>query len=655
MRAERRPGRLIMAFVDGTPVWFWTGALVGVILAATLFWGGTVGVADNGEGRQLACVLGLDVSGTAQHGDGVGGDHVVLEWTPRSSPDDSCDQSGLASSHQLVVRVAMVMSWVVGLGAGLDLRVLGVLCVALAVAAVAAWARAVPGPAPVKAIGGLAVGAVLADGSVGPFFVSLYSDSVAIVALVGLIAAWVTHPTRSSRPMATASVLCLSSVVLVASSWRFAALAPVLALAFIFRGGLGGSRWARAGFRLTGIATAVLVMTVAFATVRSAGPEARADERGGAIPSNVSAPLDAAASTAERARFYLIHPGQLINLHREMATASATLRDGAYGNFPASADRIPGSTACRLCIVSNLVPATADAAWFLLPASWLVSFWLGLQLVVRARRVGDLSSRALGEVLVLLATLAATHHASTAVTSGTDDAIRNQLLTSVATALMVAVLVPAAWALYSLGKHLGLTPGRWRRLGARLAAMLVAPAQTSLADPRRAPVLLPVPVPARATPLPLTGLPELVPIALLASTPGVSSARLSTVRHVVSSRPARPHRCRTRTRRELAPGHGFRPPEANRVQCRAPPGNRSRAPPRSPSGVRGGRGPPRSPPLAGVSGSGFPRPPPTQTMTSRIRPLAALVVRQRSGRWWNGGAAGSGSAPGLRPTLTSGH
>lgn len=473
--ARTPPGQRVMRVVDATPVWAWTGAIVGALLMTTLFWGGTIGVADDGSGTHLACRVGVEAP------DGSG-EFVSLHLDPQQWSPDACHSGGLPSSHEVLVRSTMAIGRLIGFGGGLDLRVLGVVSVALAAAATMAWTRAVPGPAPVKAIAGLGVGIVLADGGVGPLFVSLHSHSVTVLGLVGLMAAWVS-PRRSTRWLA------ICGIVVLASGPHLGPMALMLALATMtsrLRVEEGSLR--RAAHRIGGIAIAGLFVAVS-ALAATPSPERTS------ISGQHSESVWAEGEGAD--------PGVLLDRHRDLAEAAVMVRDGGYGNLPAEAGTSPRATACRLCVVSNLLPGLAPVAGLLLPVFWFVGIRIGLQLIARARRAREPALGPLGELVVLLPTLAMALHGYRVLAGGVSAPVGDQIVNSLTNLLILPVLVPAGWATYTLGVRLGEKPGLLRQLGSRFAAALTAPGPLTLpahvSEPGRVTLPALITLPGRVT------------------------------------------------------------------------------------------------------------------------------------------------------------
>lgn len=210
-------GARLMAVVDATPVHRWLAATAALVLAACVFWGGTVGrVDDSGRAAAVACRADLAPATDAETIDGA-----VLHWDSIDGEGAGCQETSdqFVGAHEAFVRV-------VSMGVGVDGSVLAVLYITGIAAALAALVRRLPGTPWLRALTGTAVLLVVADGSMTSALTSLDPAPAALVGLLVFAAAALDR--RSPLGLVAGAFLLVSSI---AVPWPVVAVLAVVALA----------------------------------------------------------------------------------------------------------------------------------------------------------------------------------------------------------------------------------------------------------------------------------------------------------------------------------------------------------------------------------------------------------------------------------------
>ncbi|WP_430335322.1 hypothetical protein [Rhodococcus sp. ACT016] len=167
-----------------------TGASFAGLILMRLFYGGAIGLSDQGDGQRLTCGMGLRAGNpyNAPVDDLVYTTYYQHRWYGEDCPWNTYGQA-YNSSQLYLLQLAKWLTPLLRLPGDMDLRALGVVCaIVLGVLAglLFAW---VPGSLVGKAfvVGG--VWLVVADASFAGYFVSPYSDTGAILGVLALTVA----------------------------------------------------------------------------------------------------------------------------------------------------------------------------------------------------------------------------------------------------------------------------------------------------------------------------------------------------------------------------------------------------------------------------------------------------------------------------------
>jgi len=168
-----------------------TGMAWAAIALVRLFLGGAVGLADNSNGHRLLCQLGVAAHPLAAGQQALS--FVVPRYDAYTWFGEACSAGGsgqpFLSTEYFPLLYAKAATWVFGLPAALDLRMLGVLF-ALAVGAAVGWTvRELPGPTWVRVTISSLIGLVAVDSAIAPCYISPYTQPAVLIGLLLLVPA----------------------------------------------------------------------------------------------------------------------------------------------------------------------------------------------------------------------------------------------------------------------------------------------------------------------------------------------------------------------------------------------------------------------------------------------------------------------------------
>jgi len=218
----------------------WTAATVmGIVWPAImllrLLLGGTVGIADNGDGVRLFCPLGLV---NERPWDAPMSAHVYTTWISEPRYGEQCATPGWGeryySSQQLVLMLAKPLTQLLGLPGALDLRAVGVLCALAFGAVIALLVVLLPGPLWLRLLTSCGFGLVMCDSAFAVYFISPFSEPMGLIGLMlfctALLLLW-------RKPTATRGGIVLATVALIATMTakpQFLGVLPVGVLALLW-------------------------------------------------------------------------------------------------------------------------------------------------------------------------------------------------------------------------------------------------------------------------------------------------------------------------------------------------------------------------------------------------------------------------------------
>lgn len=455
------------------------GAAWAGIMAERLFVGGTVGMADNSDGRRLMCQLGVRVV-RPFYADPL--KYAYPVWTAHRWYGEACGADGSGepyrSSQLWLMSLAKHLTPILGFSGTLDLRAMGVLASLLVGLGVGLLVAFLPGRWWIRVLVGSAFGLVMADSAIADYFVSPYSEAGALLGALFLVAAllWMWRKGTTTWPGLVA--IALFGAFTMAAKTQAIAWLPALALAVLWlphhgtqpgplRDGRGvrhilSGAWSNIRRRLPGLVTSVALAASAIVILQTApqrfdqlnaynevfneilihSPNPRSDLRAlGADPnmayargSNILSANSAANSlsylkfrshvTQTRIlEFYLIHPQRLFPVFGDGLHAMSVWRENYLGSYTAGSNHPPGALENRVTVFTNLFHGAPSALFVIL---WLSGLGFGF-FTSRDRRAGP-RERAVGRVAVVLATATAVEFWAVMLGEGGADTYKHMIL-----------------------------------------------------------------------------------------------------------------------------------------------------------------------------------------------------------------------------------
>jgi hypothetical protein len=480
-------------------------------------------MADNADGVRIACQL--KVAAAPRPGTPRYWAYVILHWAPTKRAADLCPHWGTTlrypSSEVPLLEAARWISNRFGYP-GVDLRTLGLLGVISVGILVGLICWIAPGPRWLRVLMAALVALVIADAAFAPYFISMYSAPAGLLGILALCAAWLWAPKNPWLRVLSLVPITLAAIVVGCDETQLAPAVFVIGALLIWRRTNISSRPGRFGAKAAALAcVAVLVLVfivyndhqskvgndaihydAVFVSLLSHTQDKAADlkwlglnpalakyagveywEPGSAYYDHdplLKSDFVPHFSYVRLAEFYALHPTQAWGLFERSAADASLLRPIPIGNYADNSGLAQRAHPCRLCTVSNVVPATQSLAWLVLPLWWLFTLRSGF--VLARRRRHEVRWRALGETMVVLTLFAIASFGAVMLGEGDLDSTRHDVFASLATALLVPLAVAAIWGLMDTRRD---AEGKWqpgRRLR-RLIDFMVAPPVHNPHDP----------------------------------------------------------------------------------------------------------------------------------------------------------------------------
>ena len=461
-----------------------TGLIWSVLLVIRMYYGGAIGLADNFDGHRLMCQLGVAPHLLSR---------VQPQWayvTPRYDAytwyGESCSAGG---SGQPYLSTAVVPLWIAkaltatvgnhlfGLPGALDLRMLGLVYVALAAVAIGWCVHELPGRAWLRVLTASGIGLVVADSAFAPEFISPYATPAGIIgilfllpallrllrverltwrepAAVVLAALWTIGAEAQLSTILVAVIPCL--LARPAALPRFVGRVPGAILCaglvlftigyqqtqsrWLYENNLYNSVFGELLGHSDHVAGDLRALHLSPGFAASAGSD---------IVARNSAATDTAlypdflerASYADELSFYADHPWRLIGVADRGLDGVSAARPDYLGNYPADAGHPAYAQECRVCVVEAAFTLAEPMRWFVFPALWLGALVAGLVLAIRGRKRPE--GRSAGGVLAAFAAATIAQFWFVMLTEGDSDLAKNMVFTNLGTCLLGPLLIAA--------------------------------------------------------------------------------------------------------------------------------------------------------------------------------------------------------------------
>jgi hypothetical protein len=473
-----------------------TGLLWAAVLVVRLYAGGFVGLADNFDGHRLTCQVG--VAPYPIPADQPLWAYVTPRYDSYTWYGEACSAGG---SGQPYLTTAVIPLWIAklltatlghyayGLPGALDLRMVGLVYIAMAALAIAWCVHELPGRAWVRALIASGIGLAVADSAFAPDFISPLSDPAGIVGLLFLVPAllrllrvdrvtWrevaavlaVTVWTIGAKTQLSTILLAVVPCLLA----RPTALPRRLRLLTRFR--VVGALFGRVPAVLVCAALAVFTMgfqqtqsrwlneivtyDATFLNLLGHSHHVQGDLRAlhlnpglaSAAGSNVVGPGSAAGTKLypdflanvtlkDTTEFYATHPWRLVGLGGRGLEGVSAARPSYLGNYPVSAGRPAYAQDCRICVVEVAFTLAEPLRWIVYPLLWGGSILAGLLLAIRGRR--SAAARSAGGTLAAVGVSTLAQFWIVMLTDGDSDLQKHMVFTDFGTCLLGPLLIAA--------------------------------------------------------------------------------------------------------------------------------------------------------------------------------------------------------------------
>ena len=473
-----------------------TGLLWATVLVVRLYAGGFVGLADNFDGHRLTCQVGV-----APYP--IPADQPLWAYaTPRYDSytwyGEACSAGGTGQPY---LSTAVFPLWIAklltatlgryayGLPGALDLRMLGLVYIAMVALAIAWCVHELPGRAWVRVLMASGIGLAVADSAFAPDFISPLSDPAGIVGLLFLVPA-LLRLLRVDRVTwrEVAAVLAVTVWTIGAKtqlSTILLAVVPCLLarptalphrLRFLTRHRLPAALFGRVPAALVCAALAVFTMgfqqtqsrwlneivtyDATFLNLLGHSHHVRSDLRvlhlnpklASAAGSHIVGPGSASdtklyadflhnVTLGDTTDFYATHPWRLVGLAGRGLEGVSAARPSYLGNYPVSAGRPPYAQDCRVCIVEVAFTLAEPLRWIVYPLLWGGSILAGLLLAVRGRR--SAAARSAGGTLAAIGVSTLAQFWIVMLTDGDSDLQKHMVFTDFGSCLLGPLLIAA--------------------------------------------------------------------------------------------------------------------------------------------------------------------------------------------------------------------
>jgi len=464
-----------------------TGLAWSFVLLIRMYYGGAIGLADNFDGHRLMCQLGV-----APHP--YPADQQLWAFvTPRYDAytwyGESCSAGGTGQPY---LSTAVIPLWIAkaltatvgnhlfGLPGALDLRVLGLVYVALAAIAIGWCAHELPGRAWLRVLTASGIGLVVADSAFAPEFISPYATPAGIIgilfllpamlrflrverltwrepAAVTVIALWTIAAEAQLSTILVAVIPCLlarpaalprftrrlPAAILCAGLALFAVGYQQTQSRWLYQDNLYNSVLGEVLGHSDSVAGDLRALHLAPGLATSAGSDIVA-RNSAAVDTNTALYPDflAHASYSDELSFYAAHPWRLLGVADRGLDGVSAARPDYLGNYPATSAGHPAyAQECRVCVVEAAFTLAEPLRWIVFPALWFGALVAGLVLAIRGRKRP--AGRSAGGVLAAVAAATIAQFWFVMLTEGGNDLARNMVFTDLGTCLLGPLLIAA--------------------------------------------------------------------------------------------------------------------------------------------------------------------------------------------------------------------
>ena len=473
-----------------------TGLLWAAVLVVRLYAGGFVGLADNFDGHRLTCQVG--VAPYPIPADQPLWAYVTPRYDSYTWYGEACSAGG---SGQPYLTTAVLPLWIAkaltatvgnhlfGLPGALDLRMLGLVYIALAAIAIGWCAHELPGRTWLRVLIVSGIGLAISDSAFAPDFISPLSDPAGVVGILFLVPAllrllrvervtWrevaavvaVTAWTIGAKTQLSTVLLAVVPCLLarptslprrlsVLTRHRIpAALFGRLPAALV----CAGLALATVGFQQTQSRwlNEIVTYDATFLNLLGHSHHVQADLRALHLPPGLAAAAgshivgpDSVSGTAlypeflehitlaDTTKFYATHPWRLVGLAGRGLEGVSAARPSYLGNYPVSAGHEPYAQDCRVCVVEVAFTLAEPVRWIVYPLLWIGSILGGLYLAIRGRR--SPAARSAGGTLAAIGAATLAQFWIVMLTDGDSDLQKHMVFTDFGTCLLGPLLIAA--------------------------------------------------------------------------------------------------------------------------------------------------------------------------------------------------------------------
>ncbi|MFW0775121.1 hypothetical protein ACLRGI_18365 [Paenarthrobacter nitroguajacolicus] len=406
------------------------GLVSAIAMIVRLFVPGPVGMGDQGEGHALICSLGVSNVRPWDYGEFTS--FIYPSWVPHEFVGEACGSAGsgepVYSSQLAFLWLGKLITPLLGWGAGMDMRAVGIVCCLVFGALIAALVAALPGRANFRILIAALVTVVMADGVFADFFISPYPEAAAFLGILALMVALLHYWNGGGNSWLAVAFVVAAGAFTLAAKPEMVSWLPLLALGLLWLPA-GPSRrsgrrlpqktwWRKRVLPLTAV-VAVAAMSVAvfalqpkrttdvnlynavFAELLPHSPVPEDDLKWlgldpgflAASGTTVASPKSAALNPkfnefqeqigpAKLAAFYATHPERLIGMGERGISAMLTPELGYVGSFMEGQGHEPFAKDRRFPVVLGFFTAM-KAAPVALVALQLLTLMLGLAVAFR--------------------------------------------------------------------------------------------------------------------------------------------------------------------------------------------------------------------------------------------------------------------------------
>jgi hypothetical protein len=473
-----------------------TGLLWATVLVVRLYAGGFVGLADNFDGHRLMCQVGV-----APYP--IPADQPLWAYaTPRYDAytwyGEACSAGGTGQPYLTTAvfplwiakaLTATVGNHLLGLPGALDLRMLGLVYIALAALAIGWCVHELPGRMWLRVLIAGGIGLAVSDSAFAPDFISPLSDPAGIVGILFLVPALlrllrVERVTWREVAVVVAVTVWTIGAKTQLSTMLLAVVPCLLArptalprrLRFLTRRRIPAALFGRvpAALVCAGLAVAtvgfqqtqsrwlneIVTYDATFLNLLGHSHHVHADLRAlhlapglaAAAGSHIVGPGSASGTAlypdflehvtlGDTTKFYATHPWRLVGLAGRGLEGVSAARPSYLGNYPVSAGHAPYAQECRVCVVEVAFTLAEPVRWIVYPLLWIGSVLAGLLLAVRGRR--SPAARSAGGALAAIGVSTLAQFWIVMLSDGDSDLQKHMVFTDFGTCLLGPLLIAA--------------------------------------------------------------------------------------------------------------------------------------------------------------------------------------------------------------------